>query len=253
MSEEVIGSPTIATGEVGESQEVSQGIATPPVSGEQNPAQSQGDSQRSGTVDDIPGLISRAERAEAESRRQREYNEFLRQTRDNVAQPKERKEFDPDAIPYVRDVNDLIDMRVEERLNAIQEERVVDDLRRTSDSMRGTDPNFDRRMNMAREILERDEMLVPLFLREKTADGKIAFMERIAQWHPLYDGSLSRQGGAPVSQSQMISEAAQKLKAATQVPPALSSIPASGTAQKLVSQMTDDEYVAYFKSVTKGY
>lgn len=254
MSEGLIGSPTADQGVVSEvqSQGIPQETTTPQIGEQQNQGQ---DSQNiQGNVvkpEDLPGLIQRAERAEAEARRQREYNEFLRQTRSPEVQTKERKEFDPDAIPYVKDVNDLIDMRVEERLNAIQEQQVIEDLRRISDEKRQTDVSFDKRMSFAMEILERDEMLAPLFLREKTANGKIAFMERIAQWHPLY-GTV--EGSQPLpSQAQGISEAAQKLKAASQIPPSLSTMQAAGSAQKLVSQMTDEEYIAYFKNVTKGY
>ena len=247
MGDEFIGSSTEGNGELNV-QEIVQETAQET----QNQTQSEQNTQGLGTVEDIPGLIARAERAEQEAKRLREYNDFIRQAGNQIQQPQRREpiQLDPDAIPYVKDVTALVEQQVEERLAKINEDRVIADLQTMSEQREAADPNFKRRMECAVEILERDEALVPLFLREQTAAGKIAFLEKIAPWHPMFSSisHAQEQRSNPV-----VSDAVQRLKATANMPPVLSSVQSSGSGQKLVSQMSDEEYLEHFKKVTKGY
>ena len=246
MSEGLLVSPDQSTGDVNVNQETQTSVMQDQGSVD---TQAQNTQTALGTVNDLPGLIARAERAEAEARRLSEYNEFLKKVPQSQQPQREKFSIDPDAIPYASDVDKIVEQRLEERFAREQEQRLVVDLQTTAEQRRASDPDFDRRMSLAREYIERDDLVAAMFMRETTAAGKIAMMEKIATWHPNFGGVAARQSLTP----SPAAEAMQKLKESAATPPVLSQISGASIAQRPVSQMSSEEYREYFKQITKGY
>lgn len=200
---------------------------------------------------DVNALRAENARLADENRRQREYAEFIRRSMaEQPQQPQQaqgQSSLDPDAIPYVSDVDRLIEERISSVRSELENERVTNELRIMADSMRSSDPTFDDRMNLAIELLELRPAFKSMFFNEcKTAQEKIDFLELVAVKHPLYVPSA----GQPV-RTTPASTAIEKLKQNNNIPVTLSSIASSSMIPKSISQMSDQEY-ADFVARTKA-
>ena len=235
MSEEFVGGTDQGTGVVTETIEVQGDISTE-VQGVQ-----QIDNQAAPTIS-----VAEAMKLKEENQRLKDYNEFIRQTGAEQAAPQKPKfEMPPDAIPYVEDVDKLVDAK----LYAFQAQRDAEqldrDLRNLAEDIKSKDNMFEKRMELAIEYMDRDQFSQAQFDRARTAQDKIAVLEKIAKWHPMYD-SISK----PVPQA---TDAIQRLQANAKIPPTLATMQGAGKTMKSVSDMNEQEYAELFKQVTKGY
>lgn len=235
MSEEFIGGTDQGTGVV---EEVNTGVQGDITSEVQAPADNQ--------VETPTISVAEAMKLKEENQRLKDYAEFIRQT--GGEQPVVRPKFEmaPDAIPYVEDVDKLVDAKLEAFIAQREAEQVEKDLRNIAEQTKAKDPMFEKRMELAVEYLDRDEVAQKQFARARTAQDKIAVLEKIAKWHPMYD-SISRPAVQPVS------DAIQRLQQNAAIPPTLATIQGAGNTRKSVQDMNEQEYKELFREITKGY
>jgi hypothetical protein len=246
MSEENIGVSDLGTGEQEQTQAVETSVETP-----------QAEEVKAESSEKEAGILRELQQTKDELRREREYNEFVKQSAQYREPEKQAEaEFDlkPDDIPYVADVDKLIEIKagrlVEAKLQAMEQERVKSDLLTMAEEHRKSDTNFDTRMEYAVELLQNDPLCAREFDRARTAKDKITVLEKIAKWHPKFSESLLTKEPEKKNSSD---EALQKIKENAGKPPTLSSVGGQGSSIKAWSQMSDDEYIKAFKEVTKGY
>ena len=247
MSEGSIGNTDLGTGGSNE-------VTEAPVVQEQQATQ-QPDTQQEQMTEREKGLLRDLQTARDEAQRLKEYNEFIANSnkyqQSQQQQSSEQFNPDPDAILYASEVDKLIEQKanalVDKKLAALDERRMQMDLQAKANSYRQADANFDTRMRLATELVERDPMCQWMFDRAIDADAKIKVLEKIAREHPLYNDSYA-------AQSKSVDEAMRKIQENASKPPTLSGVQTTGRTEKLVSQMNEQEYAEYFKSVIKkGY
>ena len=201
------------------------------------------------------GLLRDLQAAREETQRLKEYNEFIvnsnKYQQSHSQTPEQQFNPEPDAILYASEVDKLIEQKanalVDKKLAALDERRMQMDLQARANSYRQADANFDTRMRLATELVERDPMCQWMFDRAIDADAKIKVLEKIAKEHPLYNDSYA-------AQSRSVDEAMRKIQENANKPPTLSGIQTTGRTEKPVSQMNEQEYEEHFKSVVKkGY
>lgn len=233
------GSPAPESGEVVE-QQVTEVQGTADVS-------AQAPDNQDDLPKDIQGLTSEVVSLRQKLRQKDEYAEFLKnaqQYQPVQQQQQEKFEFDPNGVPYNSDVQKIAEHVANQILNEKLEQREAQnleiELRTKADEIRKSDSKFDDRMNLAVEMLQRDPLFEGLFMREKTAQGKIQVLEKIATFHPLYDSVK------PAPKAPVVDEAIQRIKQNSQLPPVLTGVQSAGSTTKQISQMTDDEFVEFF-------
>lgn len=243
MSEENIGVSDLGTGE----QEQTQAVETPQVEPE----------VKTESSDKEAGILRELQQTKDELRREREYNEFVKQSaqyREPEKQADVELDLKPDDIPYVSDVDKLIEVKagrlVEAKLQAMEQERVKADLLQIAEEHRKADSNFDTRMEYAVELLQNDPLCAREFDRARSAKDKITVLERIAKWHPKFSESLLTKEPQKNNASD---EALQKIKENAGKPPTLSSVGGQGTSQKAWSQMSDEEYLIEAEKIRRTY
>ncbi len=197
---------------------------------------------------DVQGLTSEVVSLRQKLRQKDEYAEFLKnaqQYQQPQPQQQEKFEFDPNGIPYNSDVQKIAENIARQIVNKTLEQRESQnleiELRTKADELRKSDAKFDDRMNLAVEMLQRDPLFEGLFMREKTAQGKIQVLEKIASFHPLYDTVK------PLPKAPVVDEALQRIKQNSQLPVVLTGVQGAGSTVKQVSQMTDDEFLEMFE------
>lgn len=197
---------------------------------------------------EVQELRDKARRAEEYSRWQAE----SRQYQQSQTPPQKEEEFDlaPDQIPYVSDVDRLIEKRAnaifEQKMQQMEQKKIEEGIRTISSERSGKDPNFNIRMQMALEVMDRDPYAQALFMWEKDANGKIEALERIAERHPLF-GNYKPAEKAP--EKAPADDALKKLREQASIPPTLTGIQGSSQAVKQPSQMSDDEAIAYINEI----
>lgn len=234
MSEQIVANPGAGTGEEVSSQ--------PVVQDQGGQEQVVGQQVQDNSNVDVNALRAENARLADENRRQREYAEFIRRSRTEQPQQPQlaqrQSSLDPDAIPFVSDVDRLIEERISGVRSELENERVTNELRVMADNMRSSDPTFDDRMNLAIELLELKPAYKSIFFNEcKTAQEKIDFLEWASSKHPLYVPPA----GQPARVTPA-STAIEKLKQNNNIPVTLSSIASSSMIPKSIRQMSDQEY-----------
>lgn len=237
---ELTGSPAPESGEIVEQQVVTEVQGTADVS-------AQAPDNQDDLPKDVQGLTSEVVSLRQKLRQKDEYAEFLKnaqQYQPAQQQQQEQFEFDPNGVPYNSDVQKIAEHVAKQVLNETLEQRESQnleiELRTKADEIRKADSKFDDRMNLAVEMLQRDPLLEGFFMREKTAQGKIQVLEKIASFHPLYDTVK------PLPKAPAVNEALERIKQNSQLPPVLTGVQSTGSTIKQVSQMTDDEYIEFF-------
>lgn len=210
------------------------------------------------TGDDIPndvnGLMQTVHSLRAELQRKDEYTRFLKESIDSGAitpqqaqQAQNQFDLDDDVVPFAGDVKKMIDAKVEQRLAAMKmelmEETAREQLQSLANEARAKDPSFDKRMDMAVELL-RDPAYASAFNRlPLSGKARLDFLEKIAPFHPNYSAAAPR--------NSMAQDTIDKLKANSLVPPTLASMGSQGSTMKSISDMTEAEFEAHFKNVLK--
>lgn len=196
----------------------------------------------------VESSISMAEamRLKEENQRLKDYNEFIRET-SRPQEPSNIPTFDMagDQIPYVEDVDKLVEAKMYKFQQMQEQKQVERDLASIAEQSRTSDPTFDKRMELAIEYMDRDPVAMNRFNEARTAKDKISVLEKIAKWHPLYD---SIQKPAPI-----INDAISRLQANAALPNTLATMQSAGKTQKAVTEMNEQEYNDLFKQITKGY
>jgi hypothetical protein len=236
MSEEIIGISDQGTGDQTSTEQVTESQVTETQSTEAPTEQ----------VDErTAGLLREVSEVKEKLRRQQEYNNFLKGLSTTPQQQKvQMPELDDDSVPYVQDVKAMIKAEMALARQEAEMERLVEDIRDYGNKQREADKNFDSRMNLANEILRYKPEYAQLIEAQRSAKDIVRVMENIAMEHPMYDTFTVK----PVSSNQ---EAIDRLKANAVLPQTLSGIAGSGQAQKLPSQMTDQEYFEYKEKIKR--
>ena len=199
------------------------------------------------------GLVNEVTRLRDELKRKDEYLEFVRasqQYQPQQAQQVQQDDIDlkPNDIPEVADVERIAEKRARALFQEMQAQeqsnRMEAELRSRAEEIRKTDTNFDNRINLAIELMQRDPYLQSAFARETSAEGKIKALEKIAVFHPLYESYKP----ATVA-SKPVDDAIKKLQENAKLPQTLSGVQGSGQVIKQASQMTDEEYIEYLREV----
>ena len=192
--------------------------------------------------------IGEVQKLREEVRLKQEYIEFMKAS-NQVQQPvKDLPEFnmDPKDVPYVEDVQKLVDARMAQFQQQLEQKQIESDLRSMADTKRSSDPQFDKRMELAIEYMDKDPMALANFDRARTAKDKLDVLEKIARWHPLY-GSLGNQ------QLQPNQDVVDRLKANSQIPATLSSMQTAGNTQVSMVDATEEQWRKKFNEVVKAY
>lgn len=178
--------------------------------------------------------------------RLQEYNEFLRNRPDPNAVKSDPyanvRSLEKDSVPYVEDVEQLIELKMYEREQKAAEDRLIADVKTISDKKKTEDPSYIDKMNLAFELVGYDSSLANMVEAQPTAEGKLAKLEWIASAHPLY-GNISQKA----NQQELI----DRVQKNASLPPTLSSMPSLATTTKPVSQMTDAEYKVFLAEVKR--
>lgn len=226
-------------------------------SGSISEAPSQPEVSHESTDSDIPndvnGLMQTVHSLRAELQRKDEYARFLRESIDSGAitpQQAQQAQFDmdDDVVPFAGDVKKMIDAKVEQRLAAMKtemlEETAKEQLQSLANEARAKDPNFDKRMDMAVDLL-RDPAYASAFNRlPLTGKARLDFLEKIAPFHPMYSQV------APAGNS-LASDTIEKLKANSQIPPTLAGMGSQGSTMRSINDMSDAEFEKHFQSILK--
>lgn len=198
---------------------------------------------------DVGGLLKTVESLRAEIDRKEQYAQFLKEYIDNGAitpqqgqQAIENFDLDDDVIPYAGDVKKMIEAKVnaivEKRIAKMEEQTVLSQMKAIGDQKRAADKGFDMRMDQAIELL-RDPAYAAAYNRvPNDASLKIAFLEKIAPFHPNYSGS-------PVQPGNLSQEVIQRIQANASIPATLASMGSAGSTQKSIADMTEAEFDAY--------
>jgi len=236
MSEEIIGNSDQGTGEQISTEQVTESQVTETQTTESEPEQ---------VNEREAGLLREVSEVKEKLRRQQEYNNFLKGLSNTPQQQKiQMPELDDDSVPYVQDVKAMIKAEMAMARQEAEMEVLVENIREYGNKQREADSNFDSRMNLANEILRYKPEYAQIIEAQKTAKNVVRSMENIAMEHPMYDTFSVK----PVSSNQ---EAIERLKANAGLPQTLSGIAGSGQAQKLPSQMTDQEYFEYKEKIKR--
>lgn len=219
---------------------------------------SQPDVSEQPTGDDIPndvnGLMQTVHNLRAELQRKEEYTKFLRESIDSGAitpqqaqQAQNQFDLDDDVVPFAGDVKKMIDAKVEQRLAAMKmelmEETAREQLQSLANEARAKDPEFDKRMDMAVDLL-RDPAYASAFNRlPLSGKARLDFLEKIAPFHPNYSAAAPR--------NSMAQDTIDKLKANSLVPPTLASMGSQGSTMKSINDMTEEEFEAHYNNVLK--
>lgn len=239
MSEEFTGVSDQGTGEV-QSTESAPQVDAPQVGTDSTDAPEQLDEKSAGIMREL------AETRE-KLRRQEEYNGFLKGLSNApVKQQIQMPDLDDEQVPYVGDVKSLIKAEMQMAREEARLEALVGELKQTGDKLRASDSNFDGRMGLANEILKYKPEYEVLINSQTSAEGIVRIMENIAMEHPMY-ANYSAKATAPAGNQEII----DRLKANAQIPQTLSGVQNSGSATKLPSQMTDEEYFKYKEEIKK--
>lgn len=192
------------------------------------------------------------QKEKAEKARLAEYNQFLKDAV-NFKKPsgddpyKNVRELDAEAVPFVGDVKQLIELGVAEKLMELEEQRSLNELAQYGQQMRSSDPSFDNRMNLAFEVIATNpEFFEPFVQKEKTAAGKVAVLERIAKQHPNFEYTPTVPQPAQPAQAIV-----NKIKNNLSIPPTLATMQGSGVTQKAIKDMTLQEYLEFKESIKK--
>lgn len=192
------------------------------------------------------GIMRELAETREKLKRQEDYNKFLKGLSSTPVQQKiQMPDLDDEQVPYVGDVKSIIKAELEQAREEARLEKLVSDITQTSNKLRESDKNFDGRMNLANEILKYKPEYGVLIDSQKTAEDIIRIMETIAMEHPMYGNFSSK----PVPSANQ--EAIDRLKANAQIPQTLTGIQNSGSAVKLPSQMSDEEYFKYKEEIKK--
>lgn len=201
----------------------------------------------------VQSLEIAIQKERAEKARLAEYNRFLKDAVSSREPAKEDpyknvRELDPEAVPFVADVKQLIEMGVAEKMMQLEEERALNELRNYSEQQRASDPTFDNRMNLAFEVIATNpNFFEPFVQKERSAEGKVAVLERIAKQHPNFDFAPT----APQPASQQSQAIVEKIKQNMSIPPTLATMQGSGVTQKSIKDMSLPEYLEYKESIKK--
>lgn len=191
--------------------------------------------------------VAEAMKLKEDNQRLSEYAEFIKQSaaagRPPV-NPVQRNVLPKDAVPFVEDVEAIIEDRVAQFKQEMENEIVIRDLTSLSASMRASDPDFDRRMQLASEYVEHDEFAQHQFDKARTAQEKIAVLEKVAKFHPLF-------GNSPAQAANPVNDAVARLQRNAQIPATVNNMAIAGGGRKSVMDMDDKEYNDFFKSVVK--
>jgi len=193
---------------------------------------------------DFEGMKRALMAEQDKARRLQEYNEFLR----NRPSPAETSDpyanirnLEKDSVPFVEDVEQLIEMKLYERMQKESEDRLVAEVKTIAERKKSEDSSYTDKMNLAFELCNMDKNLADMVEAVPTAEGKLAKLEWIATAHPLY-GNISQKN----SQQDLI----DRVQKNASLPQTLSGMPSSATTTvKPVTQMTDQEFKAYFNKV----
>ena len=102
-------------------------------------------------------------------------------------------------------------------------------------------------MEYAMEILNSDEVYKRTLSREQTAEGVLKRLEQFATFHPLFDSVKPK----PASQPN-VDDALKRIQENAKIPPSLSGVQGAGATQKSIQDMSETEYMDFFKSVTSN-
>jgi hypothetical protein len=201
--------------------------------------------QDSGPIVDVEGIKRELSAERDKARRLQEYNEFLRNRPDpntiNADPYADVRSLEKDSVPFVEDVEKLIELKLYERMQRESEDRLVSEVKTISEKKKAEDPSYLDKMNLAFELCGMDKNLEALVESVPTAEGKLAKLEWIAMAHPLY-GNISQK----TSQQELI----DRVKKNASLPQTLSGMPSASTQSvKPVSQMTNDEYRVYLQKI----
>lgn len=244
MSEEFVSDSGSGTANVATEGSVDSGRVDQVVSN-----QTEGTGEVQETPDDrIRVLEDSLAKQRREATRMREYNEFLRQSqqfrkKDNSNVP-DISDIDPDSVPLASDVDRIIEARLHAKLQAIEEERALSELSQIGNQRRAADPNFDKVINMAFEVIGTDpDFFEPFVMRHKSGAERIKELERIARQHPLFEETRV------VPNVAATQNVVDKIKNNLSMPPTLSSIQGVGSSGKAIKDMTLEEYLSFKESV----
>jgi hypothetical protein len=198
---------------------------------------------------DVGGLLKTVESLRAEIERKEQYSQFLKEYIDNGAitpqqgqQAVDNFDLDDDVIPYAGDVKKMIEAKVnaivEQRISKMEEQNVLSQMKAIGDQKRASDAGFDSRMDQAIELL-RDPAYAAAYNRvPNDASLKVAFLEKIAPFHPNYSGSS-------VQKNNLSQDVINRIQANAAIPATLSSMGSVGNTQRSVTDMTDAEFAAF--------
>lgn len=190
--------------------------------------------------------VAEVQRLRDENERLKEYAEFIKQAPPAVEQVYQKPEIDPKEVTYAEDVDKIVDYKINMFMKLEEQKNLERDLRVLADENRAKDPQFESRMELALEFMERDPVSQGQFDRAKTAKDKIAVLEKCAKWNPRYD-LLQKPVSTPVN------DIVDRLKQNAELPATINTMQTAGKTQKAVSEMDEIEYSEFFKNVTKGY
>jgi hypothetical protein len=197
---------------------------------------------------DVEGIQRELHAEREKARRLQEYNEFLRNRPDPNAETvdpfKDVKQMAKDGVPFVEDVEKLIDYKMHLRQEKESEERMLSEVASLADQRRKEDTSYNDKMNLAFELINNDlsGSLSSIVATERTAEGKIRKLEWIATSHPLYGNIATKLNNQ---------EVVDRMKANAAKPTTLASVQGLGSTSKPISQMNAQEYKEYFDSVKK--
>lgn len=222
-------------------------------------AESQHVEQQNVLSDKEKGLLRDLERTRADLQREREYRQFIEESSQYRGNAPEQQNVDLNLNPedplFVGDAEKLIEAKanalLERRLNEIENERIKGELSLLADEARKDDVNFEKRMQYAVELVQRESLYQGAFDRARTAKDKLNVLEKIAQFHPLYTDELSKKSS--VAPASNVTEALQKIAENSNKPPTLSGVNTMGSTERAWSQMTPEEYNREFRKVVEGY
>ena len=206
------------------------------------------DSREAVETETLKGIKNELWHAREESRKLREYNEFLKEAGN---QPKvkeaEEDELSDDDVPYVGDTKKLIKRELGRAREEEQESRLVSQMDTIGKERAEADPAFNKNMDLAFELINRENLsgksvLKDLVLSKKTAEARVKVLEYIASEHPLHVKSDT------VNKSK---ELVERVKANVAIPTQLSSVGGSGKTSKAWTDMSDEDYATAFLEVTK--
>ncbi len=238
MSEDFNGVSGQGTGEVAENPSMDN-VVTTEQTGQPEPPVEQLDEK-------AQGILRELQETREKLKAKDDYINFLKNVSNAPKQGNkvQMPELDDDSVPYVQDVKALIKAELEQERIARETEALVRDITSAKAKILETDPMFDNRMDLAKEMLRFNPEYEVLVNSKTTADEIIKAMEMIAQQHPLYNNYAVKANPAN-------KDIIDRITKNSQLPTTVTGLQGSGTAEKLPSQMTDEEYFAYKESIKK--